>query len=255
MRKSILVVAGIVGITVGVAACGGDGGSENETCSTLKIAGGAECPVPPKAIVVVRNGRGYCSGTFITKQHVLTAAHCFPSGAAGVTIQSQYFSFTAAKVQKHPSFNPSAVSDPNDVAIVTIGQEVAVDPVPINLSSNVSKGDSVVTYGFGLDESDETFIGRVDNGEAALKATTLDIIGVSDRSIESISDGSGDTCQGDSGGSLLLTGNNSQPGVVAIVRAGPLPCQPEGGPSDNTNLQAASVLNFVKKAAPGVTFN
>jgi hypothetical protein len=174
---------------------------------------------------------------------------------SGAEILSQYYSYSATNVQVHPSFNPSVPSDQNDVAVVTIGTDAPVDPVPLTTSADVNEGDSVVTYGFGLDQNDETYIGRIEAGEAPAKATSLEIVSVSDFAIKSISDGSGDTCQGDSGGSLLLTGNNGQPGVLAIVRAGPLPCQPEGGVSDNTNIQASSVLNFIKSAVPGVTFN
>jgi hypothetical protein len=168
---------------------------------------------------------------------------------------SQYFSYTATRVQVHPSFNPSVPSDQNDVAIVTIGADAPVDPVPLTTSANVQDGERVVTYGFGLDQNDDTYIGRIEAGEAPAKATSLEVISVSDFAIKSISDGSGDTCQGDSGGSLLYTGNNGQPGVIAIVRAGPLPCQPAGGVSDNTNIQAASVLNFITSAVPGLRFN
>jgi secreted trypsin-like serine protease len=257
MGKRGSFIAGVVVVSALVSGCGGsDGSGESETCDTLKIAGGVECPTPPKSIVVVRTNTGYCSGTFITKRHVLTAAHCFAGGGmSGAEILSQYYSYSATNVQVHPSFNPSVPSDQNDVAVVTIGTDAPVDPVPLTTSADVNEGDSVVTYGFGLDQNDETYIGRIEAGEAPAKATSLEIVSVSDFAIKSISDGSGDTCQGDSGGSLLLTGNNGQPGVLAIVRAGPLPCQPEGGVSDNTNIQASSVLNFIKSAVPGVTFN
>lgn len=228
---------------------------DGDICNTLKIAGGEECDSPPEAIVAVLTNRGYCSGTFITKRHILTAAHCFPAGTTSVRVVSDYFSYTNATYKKNPSYNPNVISDQNDVAIVTIGQDAPVTPVPINLSRKSQVGDSVVTYGYGLDEDDQTLMDRIENGQAALKATTLDVISVSDFAVRSLSDGTGDTCQGDSGGSLLHNGNNGSPGAVAIVRAGPIPCQPEGGASDNTNLQAPSVLNFIKSAAPGVTFN
>ena len=260
MRGKLSLVTLVAMISAVVSACGGGGdGSDpapdSAVCSTLKIAGGAECPDAPSDIVVVGTSVGYCSGTFITRNQVLTAAHCFADGGTSAQIMNQYFSYSSSRVQVHPSFNPYVPSDQNDVAIVTIGQDAPVTPVPINVSRGVSEGDSVVTYGFGLDQNDDTYIGRIESGEAPLKATTLDVIGVSDFSIDSISDGSGDTCQGDSGGSLLLDGNNGQPGVVAIVRAGPAACQASGGASDNTNLQAASVLNFVRSAAPGARFN
>jgi len=255
-RFSFVTVVGMVAAIV--SGCGGGGGDsqpDSDVCSTLKIAGGAECPNAPSQIVVVRTTVGYCSGTFIAPNKVLTAGHCFADGGTSARILNQYFSFDSSRVQVHPNFNPYSPSDQNDVAIVTIGSNAPVSPVPINVSRGVATGDSVVTYGFGLDQNDDTYGGRIESGEAPLKATSLDIIGVSDFSVDSISDGSGDTCQGDSGGSLLLDGNNGQPGVVAIVRAGPAACQASGGASDNTNIQAASVLSFIRSAAPGARYN
>lgn len=252
-----LVVGLVLSCSSVIAGCGGDSsnGGDSSVCSTLKIAGGSECFDAPKSMVVVRTSAGYCSGTFITPRHVLTAAHCFELGTSSVSIQSSYFYYTAASVRIHPQFNASLASDEHDVAVVALSQDAPVAPVPINVSRPVQKGDSVVTYGFGLNESREDVYTRLENGDAPLKATSLDVIGVSAFSIDSISDGSGDTCQGDSGGSLLLDGQGGQPGVVAIVRAGPVACKKQGDPSDNTNLQNASVLNFVKGAAPGVRLN
>ena len=257
MRGVRSLVAACLVTTSFLSACNGSSSDSNDSsvCSTLKIAGGSECPDPPNQIVVVDVPGGYCSGTFITNTQVLTAAHCFAGGTSGVRVLNQYFSYAATKVQVNPAFNPAVPSDQNDVAIVTIGSRAPVSPVPLRLSAPTQAGDSVVTYGYGLDQNDDTFIDRIENGEAALKATSLDVLGVSDFAVQSISDGSGDTCQGDSGGSLLINGNNGKPGVVALVRAGPLPCQAEGGASDNTNIQAPSVLSFIRSVAPGVATN
>jgi secreted trypsin-like serine protease len=254
-KLSVVTVVSMVSVVM--CGCGGGDGTDTDpsVCSTLKIAGGAECPDAPAQIVVVGTSRGYCTGTFITRNQILTAGHCFADGGTSARIVNQYFSYNSSRVQVHPSFNPNVPSDQNDVAVVTIGENAPVTPVAINTSRGVAVGDSVVTYGFGLDQNDETVVERVENGEAPLKATSLDVIGVSDFSVDSISDGSGDTCQGDSGGPLLLAGTNGQQGIVALVRAGPAVCQAEGGASDNTNLQASSVSNFVRSVAPGARFN
>jgi hypothetical protein len=123
------------------------------------------------------------------------------------------------------------------------------------VSRAVDLGETAAVYGYGLDENGRDVVERVEAGESALKATFLRISSVEAGTIGSVSEG-GDTCQGDSGGSLLLAGSDGQPGVIAVVRAGPSQCLPDSPfPSANSNIQSQAVIDFIRAVAPGVRFN
>jgi hypothetical protein len=238
-------------------ACGGGGGGSDEPaqspCSSLKIAGGEECNARPAAVTVVLNNRGYCSGVYITPRHVLTAAHCIPAGSR-IVVASQGFSADAVRTAIHPLYDGS-IDSPFDVAVVTIGSSAPITPVPIKLSSAVQRGDSLVVYGYGLDEDKRDIIARVRDGGAALKATFLSVAYVDPGTIGTFSNG-GDTCRGDSGASLLFKGANGQLGAVAIVRAGPDICEIDSDfSSQNSNIQAQAVVDFILSVAPGAGVN
>lgn len=253
--KSVGAVrAALVAATLAaVAACGGgdDGAvSTAGSCSALKIAGGEECSPAPAAVAIVATNRGYCSGVYITTRQVLTAAHCFPAGVDRVVIGSRGFSNDAVRVNIHPAYD-GRVDSPFDIAVVTLPIDAPISPVPLLLSRGIERGDRVVVYGYGFDEKRQDIVERVDNGGAALKATYLDVSRVDPGTVETISAG-GDTCKGDSGGSLLLQGNGGVYGITAIVRAGPDICEPDSGlASQNSNTQSQSAVDFILRVAPG----
>lgn len=262
--RSCCISSGIL-LSTTLVACGGGGGGEGgssdnvDPCSVLKsfsfkVAGGQSCSVPPRSVAIVASDQGYCTGTFITSNHVLTAAHCIPD-AGEVVIGARGYRGNVIKAVTHPLYNGS-VNSPFDVAVVTVRQPTDAPPVPLLLSQSVKDGDSVVVYGYGVDQEGLDIVSRVEQGGLPLKATTLDIVGVEPGTVTSQSDGTGDSCQGDSGGALLLNNEGGEPGVVALVRAGPPGCVSDSGlPSENTNTQSSGVTQFIRQQASGVRLN
>jgi hypothetical protein len=242
-------------VLVGLLGCGdGGGGPSDGPCSTLKIAGGEGCQLPPPSVAVVATDVGYCSGVYVTTRHVLTAAHCIPRGAARIVVFSEGVRAPVSRSFVHPAYDGS-INSPFDVAVVTVPEQPSVSPIPLMLSRPVQPGDTVTVYGFGLDEDGNDVVRRIENGESALKATFLKVLAADAGTVRSLSDG-GDTCRGDSGGSLLLDGADGQPGIVAIVRAGPDICVPGSRfPSDNSNAQSQAVVDFIRTVAPGTGSN
>lgn len=253
MNRTLAFALGVA-VSVACAACGGGGGGSDEPspCSVLKIAGGEGCGSPPNALVIVSLDRGgYCSGTFVTTRQVVTAAHCV-FGESGVSVEGPTFAARVQSVAIHPQYSPTAASDEFDVAVLTISGSAPVSPVPLVGSVPVEAGDRVVAYGFGLDQDYDGWYQRFLNGEDVLKATYLDVPAVSNFSLNTISDGSGDTCAGDSGGPLLFPNAAGTYGIVGLTRYGPSQCvEYQDVQSENTNVQNPAVRSFILSAAPG----
>jgi hypothetical protein len=254
-RTNWYLQTALTAIVLGAFGCGGSSSDGQDPCTALKIAGGEECEERPLSVAVVATNFGYCTGTFITQRHVLTAAHCIPAYGQELVVATKGFSTKTTMTRIHPNYERGSFS-PFDIAIVTIGTDAPVGPAKIELSREPQKGDTAVAYGYGLDQDGRDVVRRVQDGGYALKATDIEIDSVSDASIDTISNGDGDTCSGDSGGPIVFQGGDQEYGIVAIVRSGPNTCEPNIGlPGQNTNLQAQSILDFVTSAAPGVQFN
>lgn len=249
IKRGIFIVMGLAGIVIG---CGGS--NRQDPCTTLRIAGGNECEYRPLSVAAILSDRGYCSGIFVTKKHVVTAAHCIPESGSRMLVATQGFSEETTVAQVHPAY--SGGLSPFDVAVVTIATDAPVEPVPLLVSSYIERGEKVVAFGYGRDENGEDVVERVERGGLPLKATYLDVESVSPEFVRTISDGGGDTCQGDSGGPILMPGIDDEYGLVAVVSFGPNTCEPDVGfPSNNTNLQSASVHDFIVAIAGNVNLN
>lgn len=180
MNKKLLLCL-LVSITLCLSACtkskkhhdhGGDD-PHATACEELglkksynKIINGVECKTSNSAIVeiLVQMGsdKGLCTGTIISANEVLSAAHCFNEPFDSVTINAGGNKYNATDVILHPAYetHPSPVSgymyDRNDLAIVRIAGTFSIKPIPIITSASPNQGETLIVAGYGKDENGNT---------------------------------------------------------------------------------------------------
>jgi Trypsin len=129
-------------------------------CSpAFAMVGGA--PSSPKfahAVVMLANQRGFCSGTAIARDLVLTAAHCVLAGADPKLVVFDAAGKPSLKpvatIARHPQFDTEAVRRHRataDVAMLKFGSTVSGAPVPLGPASlKVVPGDPFLVAGYGF---------------------------------------------------------------------------------------------------------
>jgi secreted trypsin-like serine protease len=257
--QNVLVALLCTFLFTGCGGSSGDGGGELSTnsCSILglntRIINGAECsasnsPVVKLEILAADGSVALCSGTMLTSNDVLTAAHCFfePVEQVAVEVAGQRVFADQVTVHSGVSASEEVLAVFNDVAIVRLSQPVASATLPIVLSRNVAVDDVFSIFGYGLDENGNA--GLLRSGE--MRAST-----VSDNHIIAGFTGNGsNSCNGDSGGPAIFTFNdeagNQVDGVVGIVSSGNNVTCMADDTSLFTNTQSDSVAGFILSVVP-----
>lgn len=127
------------------------------TPAAAMVGGAQNAPKFTHAVVMLAGRNGFCSGTAIARDLVLTAAHCVQAGTDYKLVAFEDGKPTLksiASIARHPQFDAEAVRRHRttaDIALLKFSQVVSSAPVPLGPAGlKVAPGDPFLVAGYGL---------------------------------------------------------------------------------------------------------
>lgn len=216
-----------------------------------RIVGGtaaSEGTYPYAAAIATPSRFQYCGGTVIAPRYVLTAAHCQVQAGDLVLVGS--VDLTKARAVKivesriNPAFDPTTLD--YDVAIAVLAEDVGVENV-VRSPDAIPALATVIGWGATIEGGSTTALLRqVDVPLWTTEDCKRVYPTLTSRQIcAGRVSGGADSCQGDSGGSLLIKTDESialrQLGIVSFG----IGCARPGVPGVYTDLRAPEIRSWI----------
>jgi hypothetical protein len=215
--------------------------NKKSTVSDAQIANGldAEGEYPEVVKLKLNNGQGMCTGTFVSSNTLITAAHCVKSGVVeynGVKAIDLIYDHTYTELHD------------KDFAVVIFPEGTAPATAQI-ITKAPKEGDEFVIVGYGNNDNiRETGAGKKRKGSNKISSITNDmIIFYGSAATQGTATGENATSgKGDSGGPLFIDGQ-----LAAVTCCGMVAQDVEGKPfsiSMYVNVQGQYSQQQVKEA-------
>src|SRR5262249_31264894 len=107
----------------------------------------ATADYPAVVMVVMPGGEGLCTGTFISPNTVLTAAHCTQIDGSYLIVSN----FGSFRAEQRRNFGPGKLDDPEDLALLILSENKADarkgQVIPIGSQPTLAERVRLVGYG------------------------------------------------------------------------------------------------------------
>lgn len=231
--------------------------------SSASIIGGTSDTGDPGVVLVFAQVPGaqsgsLCTGEVVSPHVVMTAAHCVSPDEVGQGAVFNVFTgndfnqatqadlLPVAEAHPNPAWNASDLAAGNDVGVVILKNAITIAPLPFNHSAMAQTmvGQNVRFVGYGLDDA-------VNQTGAGVKRVTSTTLSDYDQVKLHFTDGTHETCNGDSGGPAFMTLGGVET-IVGITSYGNPNCN-QGGYDTRIDSVAPFVDGYVKANDPQMT--
>lgn len=209
-------------------------------CANAMVGGASSPPEPvARALVVITGSHGnVCTGTALTRDLVLTAAHCIHPGTtfrvSEFDLSRSSFAMATKSISVHPQFDHSAYEHNRataDIALIKLVAPLSGTVQPANLSARgiATVGERFIVAGFGVSAP------RSDAGIGTRRGATLVAVGqpssvqlrLADPNSQAGAKPGIGACEGDSG-APAFEDRGGRPAVVGVVSWSTGPAQSAG---------------------------